>query len=52
MESIKQLTESSKDVNIAEVIKLITYLNEMDRRRGTQWEKVFPWLIKYKQYVV
>ena len=26
--------------------QLITYLTELDRRRGTDWKKVFPWLEK------
>jgi hypothetical protein len=28
-----------------EIIKLHTFLEEKDRRRGTDWKKVFPWLI-------
>lgn len=32
-----------------EVSKLITYLNEKDRRRGTNWQQTFPWL---KDHVV
>ena len=31
-----------------EVLKLITYLNELDRRRKTNWQDLFPWLIKYE----
>jgi organic radical activating enzyme len=34
------------------IIDLITYLDEKDRRRNTNWEKMFPWLVKYKKYVV
>jgi hypothetical protein len=26
-------------------LMLETYLNEMDRRRGTNWRYLFPWLI-------
>jgi hypothetical protein len=32
----------------AEIKKLLTFLNEKDRRRNTNWEKLFPWLVKYK----
>lgn len=28
---------------------LIIYLDEMDRRRGINWETLFPWLIKYRE---
>lgn len=28
--------------------KLIEYLDEIDRRRDTNWEKVFPWLTEYR----
>jgi hypothetical protein len=31
-------------VNKREVQKLKTFLDEMDRRRNTDWQKVFPWL--------
>jgi hypothetical protein len=30
--------------NDQEIHKLIVYLNELDRRRNTTWQKVFPWL--------
>ena len=36
---------ASKGVNRSEVIKLQTFLNEMDRRRGTNWQQTFPWLV-------
>lgn len=35
----------NKGVNPQEVLKLWTFLEEMDRRRGTDWRRVFPWLI-------
>jgi hypothetical protein len=35
-----------------EISKLIIYLDEKDRRRGTNWETLFPWLIRYRKYVV
>jgi len=31
---------------------LITYLNEKDRRRGTNWKSLFPWLVKMESHVV
>jgi len=34
--------------NTDEIKKLILFLNEKDRRRNTDWRKVFPWLIKYE----
>jgi hypothetical protein len=40
------------DVNPQEVSKLLTYLDEKDRRRNTNWEVLFPWLTEYKKYVV
>jgi hypothetical protein len=30
-----------------EIQKLITFLNEKDRRRGTDWQKTFPWLKQF-----
>ena len=37
--------------NKEEVLKLLTYLDEIDRRRNTNWRELFPWLERYK-YVV
>ena len=34
--------------NPKEVLKLLTYLNELDKRRKTNWRELFPWLIKYE----
>jgi len=31
---------------------MITYLNEKDRRRGTDWRSLFPWLIEVESHVV
>ena len=31
---------------------MITYLNEKDRRRGTNWRPLFPWLIEMESHVV
>jgi organic radical activating enzyme len=35
---------SCKGTNRSEVIKLVTFLDEIDRRRNTHWREVFPWL--------
>lgn len=32
-----------------QVRDLLVYLDEKDRRRGTNWETLFPWLIKYRE---
>ena len=34
-------------LNLEEVVKLITFLDEKDRRRDTNWRTTFPWLVKY-----
>lgn len=39
---------NSSDQNIDEIKKLVTFLNEKDRRRNTNWRELFPWLIKYE----
>jgi organic radical activating enzyme len=37
--------------NVVEITKLFDFLNEMDRRRSTSWQKIFPWLEKeFKKY--
>jgi hypothetical protein len=33
--------------NKEETVKLLTYLDELDRRRNTNWRELFPWLEKY-----
>ena len=37
----------SRTINIDEVKKLFVFLDEKDRRRGTNWRTVFPWLENY-----
>jgi hypothetical protein len=32
-----------------QVRNLIVYLDEKDRRRNTNWELIFPWLIRYRE---
>jgi hypothetical protein len=44
MQSIMQKIVNS-ELNLGEAKKLFIYLNEIDRRRGTDWRTVFPWLI-------
>ena len=38
--------------NYDEIVKLIVFLDEKDRRRQTHWPDLFPWLEKYRKYVV
>jgi hypothetical protein len=41
-----------KGPNIQEIIKLHDFLNEMDRRRNTNWRTTFPWLIdEFNKYI-
>jgi hypothetical protein len=43
MEGIqKQIANAPK--NIQSINDLKVYLNEIDRRRGTNWRELFPWL--------
>ena len=43
---------AQSQIDPAEITKLLTYLDEKDRRRGTDWKMLFPWLVEYKKYVV
>jgi hypothetical protein len=45
-----QICESPE--NPDQIANLIIYLDEKDRRRGTDWTVLFPWLVKYRKYVV
>jgi organic radical activating enzyme len=36
---------ASQTPNVSEIIKLFDFLNEIDRRRNTNWATVFPWLV-------
>lgn len=40
-----RLQIASAKKNSIEIKKLLTYLNELDRRRNTNWRETFPWLI-------
>ena len=39
-------------VDPVELLKLKTFLDETDRRRGTSWTETFPWLVKELEHVV
>jgi len=36
---------ASRSPNVEEIKNLFCFLNEIDRRRGTNWPEVFPWLV-------
>lgn len=36
---------ASREPNINKITDLFVYLNELDRRRNTNWRQVFPWLV-------
>ena len=38
--------------NIIKQKELLEYLEENDRRRGSNWQKIFPWLVKELENVV
>lgn len=46
----KQILVDTIDQN--QINNLLIYLDEKDRRRNTNWQTVFPWLIKYQTHVV
>jgi hypothetical protein len=41
---IKFVNASSKNLN--EMNNLKIFLDEKDRRRGTNWQETFPWLVQ------
>lgn len=45
MHGIWQQIKQAK-TNVAELSKMKTYLDEIDRRRSSNWTQVFPWLSK------
>jgi pyruvate-formate lyase-activating enzyme len=47
---IKSVNASTVDLELQKNLKC--YLNEIDRRRGANWQHVFPWLAKELEYVV
>jgi len=46
------LQSSDNPVNHSEVLKLKTFLDEMDSRRSTEWPEVFPWLYTMFQQIL
>ena len=44
MESIKSKI-SARNKNTEKISKLKDYLENLDRRRGTDWKQTFPWLV-------
>jgi len=47
-----QLEFNSHPRNNQELLKLKTFLDEIDRRRNLDWKKTFPWLHKELEHVV
>jgi len=43
---------TSADKNLNEIVKLRTYLDELDRRRNQSWRTTFPWLTEVLDNVV
>ena len=39
------ITNSIKDTERIQILK--EYLTELDRRRNTNWQEVFPWLTEF-----
>ena len=46
---IKQSASTGPDTE--QIRDLLVYLDEKDRRRGTDWTQLFPWLIEFKKVV-
>ena len=47
-----QMQIASSQKNPAELIKLRTYLDELDLRRNQNWRTTFPWLVEELDHVV
>jgi hypothetical protein len=47
-----QLEFNSHQRDKVELLKLKTFLTEIDRRRNLDWQKTFPWLVKELENVV
>lgn len=47
-----QLEFNSHERDKVELLKLKTFLTEIDRRRNLDWQKTFPWLVKELENVV
>jgi hypothetical protein len=48
MAGLKQQLQQVKEPNLVEIRKLQTYLDELDRRRGTNWRELFPFIAEYE----
>lgn len=46
----QQVQNSCKDDKM--IVQLVTHLDELDRRRGTDWKSLFPYIEKEYNYVV
>jgi pyruvate-formate lyase-activating enzyme len=49
MQGIAKFIKNAEQ-NKEKIVNLISYLNELDRRRNTNWRQVFPWLIQFEQH--
>ena len=45
---MKSILKDSRETDTKQINNLIIYLNEKDKRRNTDWRKVFPWLKAYE----
>ena len=45
---MKSILKDSRKTDTEQINNLIIYLNEKDKRRNTDWRKVFPWLKAYE----
>ena len=43
---------ASHDPHPETIRDMFIYLDEKDRRRGTDWRKLFPWLVQAQSHVV
>lgn len=51
MKGIFDLITAVKTPNLQNAANLIIFLNEIDRRRGTNWRQTFPWLKQFDHVV-
>ena len=45
---MKSILKDSRETDTKQINNLIIYLNEKDKRRNTNWRKIFPWLKSYE----
>ena len=48
MQGLQKQLQAVKETNIQDVKKLHIYLDELDRRRNTNWRKIYPYLSAYE----